>query len=110
MTAPLGDESTLGGYCARHARPPAFEGTDGRAYSVGVYVDPTPGPDGRFGAALLFVRWSPAGDRPDGHLETDYLAFGPSPEVAEAAVKALSLWEVKEHLDAALARAAERPQ
>lgn len=97
------DDSTLGGYYEVHARPPAFEGADGRAYSAAVYVDPDPGPDGRYGAALLFVRWAPGGDRPDGHVETGYLAFGASPGEAEAALRALTLWEVKAQLDAALA-------
>ncbi len=97
------DDSTLGGYYEVHARPPAFEGADGRAYSAAVYVDPDPGSDGRYGAALLFVRWAPGGDRPDGHVETDYLAFGTSPGEAAAALRALTLWEVKAQLDAALA-------
>ena len=56
-------ELTLGGYMAKHERAAAFGGSDGQAYSVAVYVDPEPDLRGLFGAALLFVRWSPAGDR-----------------------------------------------
>jgi hypothetical protein len=99
------DDSTLGGYFSLHARPPAFEGPDGAAYSVAVYVDETPGPDGRYGAALLFVRWSPAGEEPAGHVESEYLAYGRDPAEAEAAVRDLTLHQVKEQLDHAVARA-----
>src|SRR5262245_11099072 len=77
------DDSTLGGYFRTHTRPPAFEGSDGEAYSVAVYVDEEPGPDGRLGGALLFVRWSPKGDQPEGHLESDYLAYGSTPADVE---------------------------
>lgn len=98
------DDSTLGGYFALHERPPAFEGRDGRAYSVAIYVDDAPAPDGRFGAALLFVRWSAGGDHPEGHLETDYLAFGATREEAEATVRELTLWDVKTQLDVVIGR------
>ncbi len=95
----MSDETTLGGYQRVHQRAPAFGGTDGRAYSVSTFVDEEPNAEGRYGAALLFVRWSDAGDRPDGHVETDYLAFGRTPAAALAPVLALSLHEVKAHLD-----------
>lgn len=100
----MSEDSTLGGYLRVHERPPAFEGTDGAAYSVALYVDDAPGPDGRFGAALLFVLWSPAGDQPAGHLETDYLAFGRTPAEAEEQLRCLTLHEVKAHLDRVIAR------
>jgi len=82
-----------------HERAPAFGGADGRAYSVGTFVDETPDAHGRYGAALLFVRWSDAGDRPVGHLETGYLASGATPAEALAPLLALTLHELKEHLD-----------
>jgi len=82
-----------------HERAPAFGGSDGQAYSVATFVDDTPDATGRFGAALLFVRWSEAGDRPVGHLETDYLAWGATPAAALAPLLALPLREVKRHLD-----------
>lgn len=97
------DDTTLGGYQEVHGRPPAFGATDGQAYSVGTFADDT-GSDGRYGAALLFVRWG-EGERPVGHLETDYLAFGATPEEALAPVLALTLEEVKVHLDHCVARA-----
>lgn len=104
------DDSTLGGYFDAHARPPAFEGGDGRAYSAAIYVDDTPGPDGRFGAALLFVRWTPEGDHAAGHVESEYLAFGASAAEAESALRAMSLWDVKAQLDAAIARSRATPE
>ena len=82
-----------------HERAPAFGGSDGEAYSVATFVDDAPDASGRYGAALLFVRWSPAGDRPVGHLETDYLAWGCTPAEALAPILALPLHEVKRQLD-----------
>ena len=96
------DEDTLSGYVAVHGRPPAFEGLDGRAYSVGVFSDDDPGPDGRYGASLIFIRWSPS-QEPDGHLETAYLARAVDPAVAEAEVGRMALAEVKAALDALIA-------
>ena len=96
-------ELTLGGYFAKHERAPAFGGSDGEAYSVAVWLDEEPDGQGRFGASLLFVRWSPAGDRPLGTVETPPLAWGRTPEEADARVKALSLYDVKAALDAAIA-------
>jgi hypothetical protein len=52
---------------------------------------------------LLFVRWS-GGDKPVGHVETDYLAFGPTPDTALAPLLALTLREVKQHLDRCVER------
>jgi hypothetical protein len=97
------DDSTYGGYLARHDRPPAFEGRDGRAYSAGVLVDePGQGP-GRFGAAFVFVRWSDAGDQPSGHVETPFLAFGDTPGEAESGLHAMPLLDIKVELDRAIA-------
>ena len=62
---------------------------------------------GRFGAALLFVRWSEAGDRPVGHVETEPLTWGKSPAEAEERIRAFSLYDVKAALDAAIARQPE---
>lgn len=57
---------------------------------------------GRYGAALLFVRWSEGGERPDGHVETEYLAFGGSADEARGAVLEFTLHDVKRHLDRCL--------
>lgn len=100
-------EATLGGYMAQHGRAAAFGGSDGHAYSVGLYVDDDPDERGRFGAALLFVRWDAAGAAPVGHVETDILAWGRSVAEAEERLKALSLYDVKAALDEAIARQPE---
>ena len=98
-------EFTLGGYMRKHDRAAAFGGSDGRAYSVAVYVDDEPDLRGLYGAALLFVRWSEGGERPVGHLETEALAWGRTPAEAAQRVGALSLYDVKAALDQAIARA-----
>ena len=105
----MSSDSTLGGYFQVHDRPPAFEGTDGAAYSVGEFVDDAPDERGQFGAALLFVRWSESGDEPVGHLETECLVFGPDPETAAVSLRALTLHEVKQHLDTLIASRKENP-
>jgi hypothetical protein len=74
---------------------------------VAVFSDDDPGPDGRYGAALIFIRWSPS-NAPEGHLESDYLAFNDDPAAAEAEVGRLALSEVKRILDS-LITAAARP-
>jgi hypothetical protein len=98
-------EVTLGGYMEKHGRAAAFSGSDGRAYSVGIFTDDEPSTSGQFGAALLFIRWSPAGTSAVGHVETEYLAWGPTREEAEERIKALSLFDVKAALDEAIAKA-----
>ena len=103
MLPPLPPEVTLGGYLAKHERAPAFGGSDGQAYSVAIWVDDAADERGRYGASLLFVRWSPSGDRPAGHAESETLAWGRTPEEAEERMKALSLYDVKQALDAAIA-------
>jgi hypothetical protein len=95
----------LGGYRQMHERAPAFGGADGQAYTVGTYVDPAPDERGRYGAALLFVRWSDAGDRPVGHIETEYLAWGGTPAEALAPLLGLTLHDLKAHLDRCIAAA-----
>jgi hypothetical protein len=96
-------ETTLAGYQEANGRPPAFEGSDGRAYTVGVFSDDDPGADGRYGASLLFIRWS-ANQEPDGHLESDYLAHAVRAADAEAQVGTMTLFEVKTALDGLIAR------
>ena len=97
----LGNANTVGGYAAVHARPAAFEGSDGCSYSVEIVADGTPDdPAGPWAAYLLFVRWRRYGEPGvDGHLETAYLAHGADEAEARAAVAALPLAEVKRALD-----------
>lgn len=96
------DDATLGGYLEVHDRAPAFLGSDGAAYSAAVYVDDTPDEEGRYGGAVLFVRWSESGDQPVGHLETPYLVYESTPEAAAAAIRALTLYELKDCLEGAI--------
>jgi hypothetical protein len=95
-----GDESTVGGYAAVHARPPAFEGHDGASYSADILVDVTTDREAPWAAYLFFVRWSVGAPALEGHLESDYLARGSSEAAARAAVGRLSLREAKRVLDA----------
>lgn len=97
-------EVTLAGYMAKHERAAAFAGSDGQAYSVGVFVEDEPDARGLYGASLLFVRWSPSGDRPVGHVESAVLAHGRSPADAADRIGGLSLYDVKAALDEAIAR------
>jgi hypothetical protein len=99
----IADDDTLGGYQAVHGRPPAFEGSDGRAYSAGLFSDDDPDAAGQFGASLLFIRWS-KDQQPDGHLESDYIARAADAGTAEAAVGRMTLAEVKAMLDELIAR------
>jgi hypothetical protein len=98
-------ELTLGGYMRKHERAAAFGGSDGQAYSVAIYVEEEPDLRGLYGAALLFVRWSEGGDRPVGHVESETLAWGRTPDEAESRLEGLSLYDVKAALDEAIARA-----
>jgi hypothetical protein len=100
-------EFTLGGYMQKHDRAAAFGGSDGQAYSVAIYIEDEPDLRGFYGAALLFVRWSPAGDRPMGHVETGTLAWGKTPAEAESRLASLSLYDVKAALDEAIVQAPE---
>ena len=95
-----GDENTIGGYMAVHARPAAFQGSDGLSYSVAIETDRTDDAANPFGAYFLFVRWRRLGTQGvEGHLESPFLAFGPSRAEATAALGAMSLGEVKAILD-----------
>jgi hypothetical protein len=95
-----GDANTIGGYAAVHARPAAFEGSDGRSYSVEIVVDETDLVGRPFGAYFLFLRWRRMGAQGiEGHLETDYLAYGATEEEARAAIGAMTLNAVKRLLE-----------
>jgi hypothetical protein len=95
-----GDANTIGGYAAAHARPAAFEGADGMSYSVEIVVDETDIVGRPFGGYFLFLRWRRIGTQGvESHLETDYLAYGPTEEAARAAIGAMALSAVKQLLD-----------
>ena len=96
----LGDESTVGGYAAVHARPPAFEGADGMSYSVELCADETGDATAPVGGYLLFLRWRRVGEPGvEGHLETDYVVRGASEADVLAALGRMPLRTVKATLD-----------
>ena len=95
-----GDANTIGGYMAVHARPAAFEGRDGMSYSVSIEVAPTDDPGRPHGAFFLFLRWRRMGQQGvEGHLETEFLAWGATAAEAKGALGAWPLNEVKRVLD-----------
>ena len=94
-----GDPNTIGGYVAVHARPAAFEGSDGASYSVEIVADTTDETERPFAAYLLFVRWGEGNPVASGHLETEFLAYGSTEDEARSAVGAMLLNEVKAQLD-----------
>jgi hypothetical protein len=98
-----GDPNTIGGYMAVHDRPAAFEGSDGASYSVEIVTDASNDRSRPFGAYLLFVRWRSGDPVASGHLETDFIAFAPTEDEARSLVGALSLNDVKSHLDQLIA-------
>jgi hypothetical protein len=95
-----GDESTIGGYAAVHARPPAFEGPDGASYSADILVDVTDDAESPWAAYLFFVRWSAGAPALEGHVESGYLVRASSEDEAHAAAGRLPLLEAKRVLDA----------
>jgi hypothetical protein len=102
-----GDANTLGGYIAVHDRPAAFAGADGFSYSAELLSDDTGEADRPFGAYLLFVRWARIGAAsPAGHLESEFVAYGATPDAAIRDAGALPLNAVKQLLDELIAAAA----
>jgi hypothetical protein len=99
-----GDANTVGGYAAVHARPAAFEGSDGYSYSVEVCADATGDPARPWGGYLLFLRWRRLGAQGvEGHLESDFLAYGATEAEALAAAGRLPLQEARTRLEALVA-------
>ena len=101
-----GDESTVGGYAAVHARPAALEGRDGFSYSIEVLSDTTDesAAGRRFGGYLLFVQWSRLGaQQVSGHLESDFLSWAATADASEATVNAMTLEQAQATLDALIA-------
>ena len=88
---------------AVHARPAAFEGSDGLSYSVEICADETNEADRPWGAYFLFLRWRRMGESGiEGHVETDFLAHGGTEAEARERIGTMRLSEVKDVLEAAL--------
>ncbi len=98
-----GDERTIGGYAAVHARPAAFDGRDGFSYSVEILSDRVDAPEGAYGAFFLFVQWRRIGEQGvEGHLESDFLVHGETSAAAKTALGTMPIEEVQRLLDALL--------
>jgi len=99
-----GDANTIGGYAAVHGRPAAFEGSDGLSYSVALEADRADDAQGHWGAYFLFLRWRRMGQQGvEGHLESEFLAFGATADHALAALGAMPLAAVREVLERLIA-------
>ncbi len=96
----LGDETTIGGYAAVHARPAAFEGPDGLSYSVELCADETGDAASPWGGYLLFLRWRRVGDQGvEGHVESPFIVRGVSEAAVLTALGRMPLATVKATLD-----------
>jgi hypothetical protein len=112
LRAPAGTEvdateldMTLGGYIAKHTRPPAFGGSDAQPYTVDIDMEATGAEGARaFAAFLVFVRWAETGAGIMEHTESGDVAFGASEQEARNRALELTLYEVKAELDAAIER------
>jgi hypothetical protein len=98
-------DMTLGGYVAKHTRPPAFGGLDGQPYTVDIDVEPTGETGTRaYAAFLVFLRWAETGAGIMEHTESGDVAFGATEGDARNGALELNLYEVKAELDAAIER------
>lgn len=113
-----GDDTTVGGYAAVHGRPAALEGRDGCSYSIEILsdalddlpasavgrADVRSAPHApRFGAYFLYVQWSRLGaQRPEGHVESDFLVTADTVEEAERVLGQMQLREAQRVLDTLL--------
>ncbi len=112
LRAPAGTEvdaaeldMTLGGYIAKHTRPPAFGGSDEQPYTVDLDTEATGEQGARaFAAFLVFIRWAETGAGIMAHTESGDVAFGGTEQEARNAGLELTLYEVKAELDAAIER------
>ncbi|HKJ01819.1 MAG TPA: hypothetical protein VJ997_05170 [Longimicrobiales bacterium] len=99
------EDGTLGGYLAVHNRPPAYDGPDGHPYTVSIEVERTGNLVAPYLGYLVFPRWAQTGVGIVGHVETPALVECRSQAEAEARLGALTLLDVQEHLEAAVAAA-----
>lgn len=97
------DDATLGGYFEMHDRPPAFEGSDGHPYTVSLEIERSGDLRRPYGGYLVFPRWAETGVGIVGHVETPTLSEGGSQEDVLAALGELTLFEVQDLLERAIA-------
>jgi len=103
-----GDANTLGGYVAVHARPPAFEGSDGSSYSVEIVTDTNAAPGAAYSSYILFVRWRSGDPVASGHLETDYFGSAETEQESRRIIEAMKLSDVRARLEDLIRVTAER--
>jgi len=84
-------DRTLGGYLRHHGRPPAFEGSDGQAYTVSAEVERTGDLLAPCAGFLVFPRWAEGGMGIVDHLETPTLVRGRTAGEVRSALEALTL-------------------
>ena len=97
-------DATLGGYVKKHDRPPAFEGSDGRPYTVSLEVERSADLRVPWGGFLVFPCWAETGLGIVGHLETPALAEGRTREDVLRRLEDLPLLDVKRLLEEAIMR------
>ena len=98
-------DRTFRGYVETHDRVPAFEGSDGQAYTVDIDAERTP--DGDWVAFFVFVRWAETGAGIMGHVTSADVARGETEAAVREAALDRTLYELKTELDRAIARRAE---
>ncbi len=99
------DDATLGGYLDKHDRPPAFQGSDGHPYTVSLEVERTGDLREPYAGYLVFPRWAETGVGIVGHRETPTLCAGASEEGAMGELRAMTLHQVQDALEHAIAEA-----
>ena len=105
-----GDANTIGGYMAVHARPAAFEGSDGMSYSVEIVVDETEIVGRPFGAYFLFLRWREWASRASRAISRPTTWRTAQPRMQRGrTIGAMTLGDVKELLGETDSRAGGEP-
>lgn len=102
------DDTTLGGYFRVHDRPPAYEGSDGHPYTVSLETEKTGDLSAPYSGYLVFPRWARTGVGIVGHVETRTLVQARTGEEVTAGLGALTLYDVQDLLEEAIAGAADR--
>jgi len=100
------DDTTLAGYVEVHTRPPAYEGTDGHPYTVSLETEKTGNLVAPWSGFLVFPRWAQNGVGIVGHVETPTLSEAATEEEAKAALGRLTLREVQDLMEEAIAASA----
>ena len=102
------EDTTLGGYFKLHSRSPAFEGMDGRPYTVSIEVERSANLRTPWSAYLVFPRWAETGLGIIGHVETPLLWEAAVRDEVIRRAGATPLLQVKQLLDEAIQRQAEK--